>query len=63
MNFASANLESQLENAGYRVHICPMTEFLKAGGANKCLTLELGSFKANEKQDIEKNKMPLAVGP
>jgi len=63
MNFASANLESQLENAGYRVHICPMTEFLKAGGANKCLTLELDPFQKSEKRDIEKNKMPMAVEP
>ncbi|MCH7623568.1 MAG: hypothetical protein IIB46_05745 [Nitrospinae bacterium] len=63
MNHASAKLEKQLENAGYTVYICPVNEFLKAGGANKCLTFELDPFKENEKQDIEKNKMPLAVGP
>jgi len=63
MNHASPKLENQLKNAGYTVHICPMTEFLKAGGANKCLTLELDPFQEQEKQDLEKNKMPLAVGP
>ena len=63
MNHASAKLENQLENAGYTVYICPVNEFLKAGGANKCLTLELDPFKEYEKQDIEKNKMPVAVGP
>ena len=44
LNHVSANLENQLEQAGYTVHISPMTEFLKAGGANKCLTLELDLF-------------------
>lgn len=63
MNHASAKLEKQLENAGYTVYKCPVNEFLKAGGANKCLTFELDPFKENKKQDIEKNKMPLAVGP
>lgn len=62
MNHASQKLVDQLENAGYTVHMCPVTEFLKAGGANKCLTLELGPFGANTRQGIEKNKMPLAVG-
>lgn len=41
MNHAGAHLKKRLENAGYSVHIKPVTEFLKAGGANKCLTMQL----------------------
>lgn len=62
MNHASKKLVSQLEKAGYTVFICPVTEFLKAGGANKCLTLELDLFRENQRQDIEKKHMPLAIG-
>jgi N-dimethylarginine dimethylaminohydrolase len=47
MNHASQKLQNQLENAGYAVHICLMTEFLKAGGANKCLTLDLDPCQKN----------------
>jgi N-dimethylarginine dimethylaminohydrolase len=61
MNHASAKLENQLKNAGYTVFISPVTEFMKAGGANKCLTFELDPFQENEKRGHEKNKMPLAV--
>jgi N-dimethylarginine dimethylaminohydrolase len=32
-------LVSQLTNRGYRCHPLPMSEFLKAGGACKCLTM------------------------
>ncbi|MEE9259193.1 MAG: arginine deiminase-related protein [Nitrospinaceae bacterium] len=41
MNHASAGLCNRLERLGYMVSIHPVTEFLKAGGANKCLTLHL----------------------
>ncbi len=34
-------LSDTLENLGYTVHACEMTEFIKAGGACKCLTLRL----------------------
>ena len=34
-------LVAALQNRGYRTHQLPMTEFLKAGGACKCLTLFL----------------------
>ncbi len=61
MNYASAKLESQLNKAGYSVYICPVTEFMKAGGANKCLTFNLDPFQENKNQGIKKNKMPLAV--
>lgn len=62
LNHASQNLQNQLEKAGYTVHICPVNEFLKAGGANKCLTFEFHSCEENEKLDCGKNKMPLAIG-
>jgi lysine-ketoglutarate reductase/saccharopine dehydrogenase-like protein (TIGR00300 family) len=41
LNQASAELRQQLEGRGYTVLETPLTEFLKAGGAAKCLTLRL----------------------
>lgn len=41
MNHASSDLKSRLEQAGYRVLTVAVSEFLKAGGANKCLTIAL----------------------
>jgi lysine-ketoglutarate reductase/saccharopine dehydrogenase-like protein (TIGR00300 family) len=41
MNKASDNLKRQLNNAGFQVVETPLTEFLKAGGAAKCLTLRV----------------------
>ncbi|WP_151447876.1 dimethylarginine dimethylaminohydrolase family protein [Lacisediminimonas profundi] len=41
MNRASAALVQALEAAGYQVHQTPLSEFMKAGGAAKCLTLRL----------------------
>lgn len=37
----SQDLEYQLENMGYWVYQCDMSEFMKSGGACKCLTLEI----------------------
>ncbi len=39
MNKASDALKEQLADAGFRIIETPLTEFLKAGGAAKCLTL------------------------
>ena len=41
LNQASAGLRQQLETRGYEVLETPLSEFLKAGGAAKCLTLRL----------------------
>ena len=41
MNKASAELKQRLANAGFDVLETPLTEFLKAGGAAKCLTLRV----------------------
>lgn len=41
LNRASAALRQRLEARGYTVLETPLTEFLKAGGAAKCLTLRL----------------------
>ena len=41
LNQASSSLRQQLEERGYTVLETPLTEFLKAGGAAKCLTLRL----------------------
>lgn len=41
MNKASDTLKEQLGDAGFNVIETPLTEFLKAGGAAKCLTLRI----------------------
>ena len=41
MNKASDRLKQQLSEAGFEVVETPLTEFLKAGGAAKCLTLKM----------------------
>lgn len=43
MNSAGSSLKSRLEQSGYQVIIQPVTEFMKSGGANKCLTIHLNS--------------------
>ncbi|MEO1671023.1 MAG: TIGR00300 family protein [Cyanobacteria bacterium J06631_2] len=41
MNKASKELKQYLSDAGFKVIETPLTEFLKAGGAAKCLTLRI----------------------
>ena len=41
MNKVSENLKERLQKAGFQVIETPLTEFLKAGGAAKCLTLRV----------------------
>lgn len=41
MNKATDGLKQQLKTAGFEVLETPLTEFLKAGGAAKCLTLRV----------------------
>jgi N-dimethylarginine dimethylaminohydrolase len=41
MNDASDNLQTRLHGAGFMPVITPLSEFMKAGGAAKCLTLKL----------------------
>ncbi|MGI8502315.1 MAG: TIGR00300 family protein [Hassallia sp.] len=41
MNKASEALKTRLNDAGFQVMETPLTEFLKAGGAAKCLTLRV----------------------
>ena len=41
LNQASDDLKQRLTNVGFRVIETPLTEFLKAGGASKCLTLRV----------------------
>jgi len=40
-NFASEGLRRQLATWGYEVVVCPLSEFVLAGGAAKCLVLRL----------------------
>lgn len=46
LNHASADLKKNLEKRGYSVHVQPVTEFIKSGGANKCLTISIGDYDA-----------------
>jgi lysine-ketoglutarate reductase/saccharopine dehydrogenase-like protein (TIGR00300 family) len=41
MNKASDNLRARLEEVGFQIIETPLTEFMKAGGAAKCLTLRV----------------------
>ena len=41
MNGASEDLQSRLRRAGFTPVIVSLSEFMKAGGAAKCLTLKL----------------------
>ena len=41
MNDASESLQTELRQAGFTPVLIPLSEFMKAGGAAKCLTLKL----------------------
>jgi N-dimethylarginine dimethylaminohydrolase len=41
MNGASDDLQKRLQRAGFTPVITPLSEFMKAGGGAKCLTLKL----------------------
>ncbi len=41
LNAASPRLRERLGDAGFSIEATPLTQFIKAGGAAKCLTLEL----------------------
>ena len=41
MNGASETLQARLRQAGFTPVVTPLSEFMKAGGAAKCLTLKL----------------------
>jgi N-dimethylarginine dimethylaminohydrolase len=42
MNSATQDLRDKLLAWGFTTHITPLSEFIKAGGSSKCLTLRLG---------------------
>ncbi|MEM9272851.1 MAG: TIGR00300 family protein [Cyanobacteria bacterium P01_F01_bin.143] len=53
MNKASDSLKLQLQDQGFTVIETPLTEFLKAGGAAKCLTLRINEPVL---EDVHANK-------
>ena len=55
MNHASKPLQQQLKNWDYEVIVTPLSEFLLAGGAAKCLSLQL---LQDTEQDIEARDIP-----
>lgn len=56
VNDASPELRRRLESQGCDVVICPVDEFLKAGGANKCLTLVLDGADAPEEAAADRER-------
>ncbi|NEQ51501.1 MAG: TIGR00300 family protein [Leptolyngbya sp. SIO3F4] len=50
MNSASAGLQATLAARGFTVVETPLTEFLKAGGAAKCLTLRVTELRRDSPQ-------------
>ena len=52
LNRASPSLVAMLKSHGYRVMQTPLTEFLKAGGAAKCLTLKLNEPLSDRKYSL-----------
>jgi N-dimethylarginine dimethylaminohydrolase len=57
LNEVSDDLSRRLETLGFRVVTVPLTEFLKAGGAAKCLALRLSEMDVTHAADI--SSMPL----
>lgn len=51
MNSVSISLRRQLVQRGYLVDVVPVTEFLKSGGANRCLTMSLEGMPLEKKFD------------
>jgi ornithine--oxo-acid transaminase len=49
LNEVSEGLVAQLESRGFRAVQLPLTEFLKAGGAAKCLVLRLSDMEATHR--------------
>ncbi|GAB4210382.1 MAG: TIGR00300 family protein [Synechococcales cyanobacterium] len=52
VNRVSPELEAQLNERGFQVIQTPLTEFLKAGGAAKCLTLRLTETVAPQETPV-----------
>lgn len=47
VNHATDGLVKKLAQHGFQVEQCPLSEFMKAGGSAKCLTLDLGTLPAD----------------
>ena len=48
LNTGCPQLEAGLQSLGYRTHSTDLSEFIKAGGSAKCLTLRLDGEDAAE---------------
>lgn len=60
LNQASAKLRKTLAAKGYCVHQAPLSEFMKAGGAAKCLTLRLDEPVAHSAPSREPTDLSVA---
>lgn len=52
MNLASPELQTRLRAVGFKPVLTPLSEFLKAGGTAKCLTLLLGGLPARPRLEL-----------
>lgn len=54
--------QKRLEDKGFEVFVCEMSEFIKSGGACKCLVLNLGSTKTDKFADDKNSVIPAQAG-
>ena len=52
-NTMSEELQKDLEGRGYKIKLCPVSEFMKAGGGVKCLTMKLEQTNVLRAPQIE----------
>lgn len=60
VNHATSGLRELLARRGYTVHAIPLSEFMKAGGAAKCLGLRLTEARREGRQSEEEEEAALA---
>lgn len=58
MNRASPELQTRLRAVGFKPVLTPLSEFLKAGGTAKCLTLHLVGLPARPNPEIRPKGQP-----
>jgi lysine-ketoglutarate reductase/saccharopine dehydrogenase-like protein (TIGR00300 family) len=50
-NSITSSLKNKLNKIGYEIVLCPVSEFMKAGGAVKCLTMNLHQIPVQSKSN------------
>ena len=63
LNEISGELLQRLESCGFSVVQVQLTEFLKAGGAAKCLVLRLSEMDVTHSLQVERAELPFGSSP